>query len=91
MLKVIPLLFPLKGILNGRPYTYQWTSLLSMAYLGEGATRAVSDSGPSRWYALAEIGLALALFTAIVVALRSGRPKGEQSVPDQHPSNAPRR
>ncbi len=46
-LKILPLLAPLFGILRGRVYTYQWTSMLILAYLAEGAVRAWSDRGMS--------------------------------------------
>src|SRR5690606_6424300 len=40
MLKVLPLLLPLRGILRGNLYTYQWASMLSLIYVMEGAVRA---------------------------------------------------
>ena len=47
MLKALPLLGPLFGVLRGRAYTYQWTSLLALAYLTEGLVRSWSDHGAS--------------------------------------------
>ena len=35
-LKAAPLALPLGGILSGRRYTYQWSSLLILGYLAEG-------------------------------------------------------
>lgn len=70
VLKAVPLLLPLRGILHGRAYTYRWTSLLILAYFGEGLVRASSDAGPARWYAAAEVALSVLLFAAVVVALR---------------------
>ena len=55
MLKVLPLLPALRGILHGRRYTYQWMSLLVLLYLAEGLVRSLSDQGASRWLAMAEI------------------------------------
>lgn len=72
-LKAAPLLLPLKGILTGRRYTYKWTSLLVLAYVCEGAVRFSSDSGPSRWYALLELLLALTLFATVVATVRLSR------------------
>jgi len=43
LLKALPLAFPLRGILRGNLYTYQWASMLSLLYLLEGAVRAMSD------------------------------------------------
>lgn len=62
VLKALPLLAPLFGILHGRRYTHQWTSLLSLAYVVEGIVRAMTEDGLRRWLALAEISLALILF-----------------------------
>jgi hypothetical protein len=47
-LKALPLLFPVFGILRGKRYTHQWTSLLSLVYVAEGAVRAFSDQGASQ-------------------------------------------
>ena len=70
-LKALPLAFPLAGILKGKRYTYQWSSLLILAYFAEGATRAWSESGASRHLALAEIALSLAFFAAAVSYARA--------------------
>lgn len=66
-LKALPLALPLGGIFSGRRYTYQWSSLLILAYLAEGATRAWSDSGLSQSLAAVEFVLS-ALFFALVVS-----------------------
>lgn len=63
-LKALPLLAPLPGLLRGRRYTHQWTTLLILAYLTEGLVRATSDAGPSRWLAAAEVALSLVIFAA---------------------------
>ena len=73
VLKVLPLLGPLRGILHGRRYTYQWSALLIWAYVAEGATRAITDSGMGAMLAAIEIALALAFFAAVVAYLRSSR------------------
>lgn len=65
-LKALPLALPLPGILQGRRYTYQWSSMLVLAYFAEGAVRAWAESGVARTLALAEIVLSLAFFAAAV-------------------------
>lgn len=76
-LKALPLALPLGGILAGRRYTYQWTSLLVIAYFVEGATRAWAERGASQALALAEVALSVALFAAAVACARlSGRGSG---------------
>ncbi len=73
VLKALPLLAPLFGILRGRRYTYQWSSMLSLAYFIEGVVRAGSDIGLSRSLALLEIVLAVAFFAAAVTYARATR------------------
>jgi uncharacterized membrane protein len=65
-LKALPLALPLGGILKGRRHTYQWSSMLILAYLAEGATRAWSESGLSQQLAFAEAGLSVIFFAAAV-------------------------
>ncbi len=72
VLKALPLLWPLFGVLHARRYTHQWLSLLAFAYFIEGAVRAMSDAGASRWLALFEAGLALVLAASAACFARSG-------------------
>ena len=72
-LKALPLLLPFWGILEGRRYTYQWSSMLILAYLAEGVTRAWSERGASQLLAGAEILLSLAFFAAVVSYARLSR------------------
>jgi uncharacterized membrane protein len=73
VLKVLPLLLPLRGILHGRTYTYRWSALLVWAYFAEGVVRAITDSGAGAALAAAEAVLSLAFFAAIVAYLRASR------------------
>jgi len=73
VLKVVPLLLPLMGLLRGRRYTFKWSSLLVWAYMVEGSVRAVSDPGPSAKLALLEFALGAAFFAAAVAYLRATR------------------
>jgi uncharacterized membrane protein len=73
-LKALPLLLPLFGILHGRRYTYQWSTLLIQFYLLEGLVRAVADRGPMRWLALAEVALAAVFFVAALAYARMTAP-----------------
>lgn len=61
-MKALPLLLPLFGILRGKRYTHQWTSLLSLLYIAEGLVRSTSDQGTSQVLAMAETVLATGLF-----------------------------
>jgi uncharacterized membrane protein len=66
VLKVLPLLVPLFGLLRGKRYTHQWTSFLALLYFTEGVVRGTSDPGFSRTLGLIETGLAVALFAGCV-------------------------
>ena len=72
-LKALPLALPLAGIVGGRRYTYQWSSMLILAYFAEGVMRAWSETGLSRSLAAAEIALSLAFFAAAVSYARLTR------------------
>jgi uncharacterized membrane protein len=73
VLKVLPLLLPLFGVLRAKRYTMQWSTLLIWLYAAEGATRAWTDSGRSAQLASIELLLSLAYFVAVVVFLRATR------------------
>ena len=70
-LKALPLALPLGGIFSGKRYTYQWSSLLILAYFAEGVTRAWSESGPSQALAIAEIVLSVVFFAVAVSYARA--------------------
>ena len=70
VLKVVPLLFPLVGLLKHRLYTHRWVSLLVWLYFTEGVVRATSDPYPSWVLALVEVILCLVLFTASALHVR---------------------
>ena len=70
VLKALPLLLPLFGILRGQRYTHQWASLLVLAYITEGIVRTASDSEPSRWFALMELIMALTFFFSCIAYAR---------------------
>ncbi|HZR02863.1 MAG TPA: DUF2069 domain-containing protein [Burkholderiales bacterium] len=71
MLKALPLLWPLFGILHERSITYRWTLLLALPYLTEGLVRSWSDSGISARLALLEAALALVLFASCALYVRA--------------------
>ena len=69
-LKVLPLCFPLAGLLKNRMYTYRWVSLMVWLYFMEGMVRATSDRGPGVYLAMVEVALCLVLFTACALHVR---------------------
>ena len=88
VLKVLPLLLPLFGILHGRVYTYRWSTLLIWFYVGEGATRLWSDPAPLRYLAGLELCIALTFFFAAALYARHERfPPTEKVQGQQRPDN----
>ena len=65
-LKAAPLALPLAGLYAGRRYTYQWASLLVLAYFAEGVVRAWAESGIVQLLAAAEVVLSVLSFAALV-------------------------
>jgi uncharacterized membrane protein len=65
-LKAAPLALPLYGILAGRRYTYQWSSMFVLAYFAEGVMRAWDERGLSQALAFAEIVLSVIFFVSVV-------------------------
>ena len=73
VLKVLPLLAALPGVLKARRYTLQWSTLVIWLYAAEGATRAYTDRGISAALAGTELALSLAYFAAAVAYLKTTR------------------
>jgi uncharacterized membrane protein len=81
ILKAVPLLLPLFGILHGRRYTYQWACMFMLLYFTEGVVRAWADQGLSATLAMLEIALSSLFFAAAVAYARLTR------APSQKPNN----
>ncbi len=73
VLKALPLLVPLFGILHGRRYTFQWTTLLIWLYFAEGVVRSWTDTGMPARLAMLETALAIGYFVAAVSFVRATR------------------
>ena len=71
VLKVLPLLAPLFGILRRKIYTYQWSSMLILAYFIEGVVRGYSETGLSAQLGRVEIALALLFFFSVIAYVRA--------------------
>ena len=75
MLKIVPLLFPLFGILRGKRYTYQWSSMLILLYFTEGVVRAYSETGIAAWLAGGEVLLSVVFYLCAIFYARNYRPQ----------------
>ena len=72
-LKALPLALPLPGVVAGKRYTFQWASMLILAYFAEGVVRAWGERGAGQALAAAEIILSLFFFVAAVTYARLTR------------------
>lgn len=73
VIKALLLCLPLRGLLHGRRYTFQWSSMFILAFLTEGIMRATSRNQTEVWLAAAEILLSTVFFTAVVIYSRLSR------------------
>lgn len=80
VLKVVPLLIVLRGVLRADNYTLQWSTLLVWAYFTEGVVRAASDAGPSAQLALVEVLLSILYFGCAAFYLRPLKKLAKQGV-----------
>src|SRR5690625_4024219 len=66
-LKVVPLLFAVRGVSKGSLYTMQWAAMLVLLYFMEGVVRAWSDPNPaSVWCAWVESVLSLGFYLCAI-------------------------
>lgn len=79
VLKVIPLLLPLVGVLRRDVYTLQWSSMLILLYFAEGIVRATSDrSGLSATLGWIEVALSCIYFVSALAYLRPYKQAAKQ-------------
>lgn len=76
MLKALPLLLPLFGVLRGKRYTYQWSCMFILLYFTEGVVRAWSDQELSARLAMAEVVLSVLFFVCAIFYARLTRQSG---------------
>ncbi|KDM91227.1 DUF2069 domain-containing protein [Photobacterium galatheae] len=75
---ILPLLLPMKGILEGKPYTHAWANFILMFYFLHALTLLWVDGG-ERWLALVELGLTTAAFFGNILFARArGRELGNK-------------
>ena len=64
-----PLVFPLIGIIKGKPYTYTWAAYISLIYFAHGIGETYSEPD-QRLYGSLEILLSLMWFTGSIYYAR---------------------
>lgn len=81
VLKVVPLLFPLRGVLKGQLYTLQWAAMLILLYFMEGVVRAWSDpSAMSALMAGLEITFSLVFYICAIAYLRPAKKAAKKAL-----------
>jgi uncharacterized membrane protein len=73
IVKTLPLLLPLRGIVRGRIYTYRWSTMLILAYFTEGAVRAYAEPGIVAALGAIEITLSMGFFVTAIAYVRVAR------------------
>ena len=69
---LVPLLFPLRGLLHGRKYTFAWSCFLALLYFTHGVMEAYS-SEQTRYLGLLEVAFTSLWFVAAMVFIRTGK------------------
>ena len=75
VLKILPLLAALPGLLRKKIYTYQWVSMASMLYLTEGLVRVTTEKGTSQFLAILEIFGTCIFFISTIFFVRTKQKK----------------
>lgn len=69
ILLVVPLLFPMRGILYGKPYTHAWAGYLMLFYLAHGIAELYSGDAYFI-YPLLEIVFSTLFFISSIIYIR---------------------
>lgn len=78
VLKALPLLIPLRGIIKRDVYTLQWSSMLILLYFAEGIVRATTEAGLSAILGWAEVVLTIVFFVSALCYLRPYKKASKQ-------------
>lgn len=65
---ILPLMFPLRGMLHGRRYTHAWSSLLALAYIAIGIT--LGAAAEDRLYGALMTGASLVWFVGCLAYVK---------------------
>lgn len=74
VLKAFILMLPLRGLLHGRRYTYQWYTMFVLLFFMEGVMRAWSDKGLSQVLAGVQVVLTVVSFLSATLYAKYSRP-----------------
>jgi uncharacterized membrane protein len=76
VIAVLPLLAPLRGLAQGRRYTYAWATLFAIPYLVFALTELLVNPA-ARWVAGLSLLLVFAWFCTMIFFLRISPPRRE--------------
>lgn len=77
ILKCIPIILPLTGMLRNTLRAYQYAVLLVFPYFIEGVVRSYAEAGLFQLMAFGELVLSLFLFTFLLMSVRTIRAQGQ--------------
>ncbi|WP_232522465.1 DUF2069 domain-containing protein [Chitinibacter sp. GC72] len=72
--KALIMLLPLRGLLHGRRYTFQWYTMFVLLWLLEGIMRAYAETGLGRWLACVQVALVVVSYTTANLYAKYSRP-----------------
>jgi uncharacterized membrane protein len=88
VLKVVPLLFAVRGVIKRDNYTMQWSSMLILLYFTEGIVRATSDTLPlSANLAWLQVILCLVFFCCVLGYLRPLKKAAKKATKKNNPTS----
>jgi len=70
VLLVVPLLFPLRGILHARRYTHQWVTFLSLFYFCVGIDASFNHAQGQAWLGYLTVLFSILLFLGSMIFAR---------------------
>ncbi|MGA2550442.1 MAG: DUF2069 domain-containing protein [Burkholderiaceae bacterium] len=87
VLKVVPLILAVFGVIRRPVYALQWSSMLVLPYLAEGLVDATAATGPRARYGVLEAALAFIFFASALGFLypikRQARAKRAAAAPSE--------
>ncbi|WP_342114641.1 DUF2069 domain-containing protein [Pseudoduganella sp. OTU4001] len=78
VLKAVPLLFPLLGVIKRDIYTLQWTSMMILLYFTEGVVRGWSDKAMP-WLGWGEAAIVVVYFLCAILYVRPYKRAAKQA------------
>jgi len=78
VLKAVPLVFPLLGVIKRDIYTLQWTSMMILIYFIEGVVRAWADK-LTPWLGWGEVAIVVVYFLCAILYVQPYKKAAKQA------------